>query len=128
VPAIGFAVGLERILMVQEKSSKSQTVETAGPAVYVASLSPEEMSEGFSYAEALRRQGISTFVSVEARSLKKQFEQANKLGCRWLLLRGERERAQQQVALKEMSSGEQTLVPEKGFLEWIQQRLKTTPC
>jgi len=126
-PAVGFAVGVERILMVL----KAQ-VETAGntpvpPRVFVAALGQDSLREGFGILTKLRAAGVSSVTDYEARPLKRQLEQANKLGCGLVLIFGDVERDKRMVTLKDMASGEQTQVPKEQCIEWIQRRLELVP-
>lgn len=125
VPAVGFAVGLERVLLALGKGAGSDGPASSGGPVFVATLCAEEIPEGLERAEALRARGIPSVAGLEPRPLRKQLDQANRLGCRWVVLRGQQERAEGKVAVKNMESGEQSAVEEARWLEWLQDRLKS---
>lgn len=117
VPAVGFAIGLERVLMALEKGVSSSVSDGVPLQVFVATLSKDEMTEGLGVAEQLRNHEISVTVNVEERPLKRQFEQANKLGCRLVILRGENERQKGVVTLKDMVAGSQVEASQEAWLE-----------
>ena len=71
----------------------------------------------------LRAAGISSVADLDGRPLKRQLEQANKLRCRWVLLRGETERKTKVVKVKEMTSGEQTEVAEDSLVEMVKAQM-----
>ncbi len=123
-PAIGFAVGVERILMALKEKQEPLDSDAGGLDVFIASIGEESLSDGLKLLARLREAGISGMTDVEARPLKRQMEQANKLGCRFVLLLGESERAQGMVTFKEMESGQQEQVPQARCVELLKQRLK----
>lgn len=124
-PAVGFAVGMERVFMVLDKSRSQGTDETArGPEVFVAALGEASLREGIRLLTQLRQSGISGVTDYEGRSLRRQLEQANRLGCRLVLMLGDQEQAKGVVTLKEMSTGEQMEVPLESCVAELKKRLQ----
>lgn len=110
VPAIGFAVGLERVLMALNAQA-SEPPSGSVPQVFVAAVSPAQIPDALQLAEQLRGQGVPVLVNLEERALKKQLEQASKLlpnGT--VLILGEDELRDNKVAVRDMSAGQQELV------------------
>ncbi len=122
-PAVGFAVGLERILMVRKAGSSGSTDGLEGPAVFVAPIGEESLQDGIRFLTQLRAAGISSVADLDGRPLKRQLEQANRLRCRWVLLRGEAERKTKVVKVKQMTSGEQTEVAEDSLVEMVKAQM-----
>jgi histidyl-tRNA synthetase len=121
-PAIGFAIGEERILA----SLSGQPAPPDSPAysgVYVATAGDVGLSAALDLAQTLRRRGLRCAVDLEARSLKGQMRQANKDRYRYALILGSEEMARGEVTLKDMLSGEQRGVP----LVEVVDRLTTLP-
>jgi len=122
--SIGWAIGVERVLMVLQAQSKTAVPQT-GPQVYVAAIGKESLPEGFHLLNTLRASGIRGIADYESRPLKRQLEQANKLGCRLVIMLGDTERAEKAVTLKDLTSGKQEQVKRSALLERIKQDLQS---
>ena len=66
--------------------------------------------KGFHLMQMLRSLGVRVMMDHEGRSMKNQMKQANKQKARFALILGENELENQEVALKDMDSGEQEIV------------------
>ena len=121
-PAVGFAVGIDRILMVKKLQQSAPHPETRSD-VFVAAVGETSLKEAFRLLNRLRSAGVSGVTDYEARPLKRQLEQANKWGCRLVLMVGERELQEGVVLLKEMASGEQVKVPQSSCIQEVARRL-----
>lgn len=108
-PAVGFATGLERLLLALESQNllpeKSRSVDA-----YVVALGEAAQSEGFKLLNNLRRAGLSAAMDFAGRSMKAQMKQANKLGARYALILGDDEIAEGVVMLRSMSDSQQEKV------------------
>ncbi len=109
-PAIGFAIGQERILasLAAQQASQEAPVCTG---VYVATAGPEAFAAAFELVQTLRKRGLRAAVDLEARSLKGQLRQANKDRYRYSVILGSDELARGEATLKDMLSGEQRAIP-----------------
>jgi histidyl-tRNA synthetase len=98
-PAVGWAAGIERILLVTED-------EDGGPdaRVYVAVAKPEARHQAFGLARTLRKQGIRAEVEQAGRSLKGQLRQADRIGARAAVIVGDA------IDVKDLESGVQSEV------------------
>lgn len=121
--AVGFAIGLERVLIALE-ALKAVPATTKQPAVYVATTDPAEIPEGLLQAEQLRERSIEAVVNLEDRPLKRQFDQANKLGCRFVIVRGAAEREKKVVTVKDMNSREQRELTQADWLATMADLVK----
>ena len=119
VPAIGFAVGLERILMIlQEKTATS--LITSGPKAFVASVAAAQIPAVLALAESLREQGVPVTANLEDRPLKRQMEQAAKAMPQGkVLILGEEEIQKDFVTVKDLSTGHQRQVARKDVISEI---------
>ena len=122
VPAVGFAVGLERILMAQKEELKLTNVLERRPHVFIASAGTD-LGEAVFLAEALRSNGISAVANVDERPLRRQLEQADKWECDFVVIRGELEKSKRIFMLKDMTSGAQIEAPEEIWVETLQKCL-----
>ena len=108
IPACGFSLGLERILVVMNERNMFPAQVDSSPAdVMVAIWNEESIAESIRLAQELRAAGLRVDLYPEADKLGKQFKYASSLGVPFVAVIGEEERAKGQVALKDMESGEQ---------------------
>ncbi len=108
-PSIGFAVGIERILLALEK--QGLLPETSNKIdVFVSPMGKEMQNAAFTLLCALRKNGITADMDFMNRNIKGQMKQANKYPARFVAIIGEDEMAQGKVMLKNMESGIQKLV------------------
>jgi histidyl-tRNA synthetase len=109
-PAIGFATGIERIIL----NLKKQAVTIPAlprPQVFIACMGAEAKSEAVKLASALRRAGVGAIEATGGKSLKAQLRQANNLSVRHTVIIGEQELKTGTVILRDMASSEQKSVP-----------------
>ncbi len=104
VDAIGFALGVERILlaMPQDKEFVGQT-----PTVFVIALDETAFAEAFSLVNTLRQEGVPSDINYKVSSVKSQMRSANKSGARYVALLGEDELKNNVVTVKDMETGNQ---------------------
>jgi histidyl-tRNA synthetase len=108
IPACGFSLGLERILVVMsERGTFPASVGTAPADVMVAIWNDDSIAESIKLAHQLRAAGLRVDLYPEADKLGKQFKYASSVGVPFVAVIGDDERAKGQVALKDMRSGEQ---------------------
>ncbi|MFN3598402.1 MAG: histidine--tRNA ligase [Aquificaceae bacterium] len=99
-PAIGFAVGIERLSMLLKDLPMEDPL-------YVVIPFGDVMDYAFLVAKLLRSEGKRVELSYKRGGLKKQLELANKLGARYVIIIGEEEKAGGFYTLKYMETGEQ---------------------
>jgi histidyl-tRNA synthetase len=107
-PAVGFAAGIERLLMVLEKMEYPFPVSS--PLVYFVGMDTASRRWAFKKAVKLRSAGISAELDYAGRSVKAQMREANKLGSRFVVLVGENEMASSQAQVKDMKESMQESV------------------
>ena len=109
--ACGFAIGMERTVMALQEIPELG----GGLKIYIATMGEEAYKLGFSLAMALRGQGISAEVDFEGKSLKAQMRTADRLGAKYVAIIGDDEIKNRSITLRNMSTKEQTAVPERSF-------------
>jgi histidyl-tRNA synthetase len=107
-PGMGFAAGLERILMVVGKNYRTAPVL---PLLFVIGLGPESVGKTLKLAQDLRKIGITAVFDPLRRSLKAQLREANKLGADTAIIIGEQELKENTVQIKDLVTGSQKEVP-----------------
>jgi histidyl-tRNA synthetase len=122
-PAIGFATGLERII-INLKEQGITAPPLAGPAVFVAYVGDAACDEAVVLAAGLRRAGIGVIGAVGGKSLKAQLRQANSLGASCAVIIGDEEMAAGRVVLRDMTTSAQEDVPLSELEERLKKRLK----
>ena len=111
IPGIGFAVGMERTVMLMEK--EGSTTQGLPFHCYLAPLGEEATETGFKLAQFLREEGIRLEMGHQAKSLKAQLRKADKIKAPIVIILGENELARGTLILKNMIKGEQREVPLK---------------
>lgn len=109
VPAVGFAVGIERLMLLMENTGVSFGKENK-IAVYLAGMDEPSRMKAFQIAQTLRGNGISCDVDHMSRSVKAQFKYAGKIGAKYVAVIGSSEMEQEIVNVKNMATSEQTPV------------------
>ncbi len=120
-PAVGFAAGVERLLMVLEKTAP----EPASPherSVYAAALGDRAAAEVMGLSRRLRDAGIPCLVDTGPGSLKKKLKLSSKLGCRATLIVGDDEVEARRVLVKDMGTGEQELIDLEGVVNCLKEK------
>ena len=109
IPACGFSLGLERILVVMEERGMfpPEIAESKPADVLVTIWNEETVSDSLALATELRQSGIRVTLYPEADKLGKQFKYADSIGVPFVCVLGDDERAAGVVKLKNMSSGEE---------------------
>jgi len=108
-PAIGFATGMERVIL----NLKKENINVPGVSalqVYIAYLGDAARDEAIKLTANLRRAGISTAVSSGSKSLKSQLRQANTLGALYTVIIGEEEVKAGTAALRHMADATQETI------------------
>jgi histidyl-tRNA synthetase len=120
VPALGFGMGVERVLLALGGSDES--FEPA-VSVFVAPMDPESRRWALPLAHRLRMHGIRVEVEHREAGLKGQLKRADKLKSRLAIIIGENERKSGKLALKDLATGQQHEVAEAELEARIHQLL-----
>lgn len=115
VPAVGFAAGMERLLMAMEAENAPFEREKTADC-YLLGMDGRSREKAFALAGELRRAGISAETDLMTRSVKAQFKYADKAGARFVAVLGEAELAEGAAEVKDMknSSSEKVKFSELG--------------
>ncbi|PYR56088.1 MAG: histidine--tRNA ligase [Acidobacteria bacterium] len=112
VPACGFSLGLERIIVVMtERNMFPASVAGGGVDVLVTIWNDETRADALALAGELRRAGLRVDVYPEADKLGKQFKYASSRSVPFVAIVGDDERSRGEVAVKDLRTGEQKSVP-----------------
>ena len=106
IPGVGFAAGLERILLACENEN-SFTLEDEKIDLYIVTIEKKLSDEAYRNAVEFRRKGLTADMDYLSRSVKAQMREANRLNAKYVLLMGGDEYAKGEVVLKNMGDGTQ---------------------
>jgi len=103
VPAIGFAIGVERLLMLlDDGGAPAPDVD-----VYLATSGPFMLPEAFRWKLELIGLGVRADADYDGRSLKSQFRRADRSGAKVVVVLGEEEARRGTVGYRDMALGTQ---------------------
>ena len=109
VPSLGFAMGMERLLMLMEK----QGIEIPAPSpcdLYIAPLGEEAKKKAFALVGKVRESGLFAETDVVSRGLRAQMKYADKIGARFSIVMGDDEITKGEAVVKNMETGQQTKI------------------
>jgi len=109
VPALGFAMGIERLLITMEKQN-AVFMEPKKCDIYFATMGDSALEKAMILSRDLRECGYLAEYDVVGRGLKAQMKYANKIEAAFTIVLGDNELQNQKARLKEMKTGEETEV------------------
>jgi histidyl-tRNA synthetase len=115
VPGIGFALGLDRIVLVLARDEKELRGSVHAYVVAVGGAA----SQALEIATRLRRAGIGTELDLVGRSMKGQMKDADRSGARFAVIVGDEELAAGEATVKDLVGGDQQRVP----LDLLEEKL-----
>jgi len=106
-PAVGFAIGMERWLLVSRLPAELETP----PELFIAPLGEEAARLSLKLSRSLRAKGVRVEADYEGRRLKALLRQADRLSARKVLILGEEELQKKEALLKDLKTGAQESLP-----------------
>lgn len=122
-PAVGFALGIERILLALENQGV-EIPEKKVPDFYFAYTGDNARHECFKLLDQIRSFGYYGEMEYEDKSLRAQLKKANKLNVSYAVVIGEEELSQGKVMLRDMNDGSQEKISREYFVDNIDQLVK----
>jgi len=123
-PAVGFAIGVDRLVEILKKSSPNEDSQNAD--VFVAAFGNDEvLGYGFEILQNLRNSDIVCDGGYFSKSIKAQMRMADALSSGYVLIAGEDELKNRAVTLKNMKTKEQKSVEIKNINSEICRLVKT---
>lgn len=105
LPSLGFAMGLERILILMEKQNCEFPIDDVAD-VYIAPMGENATAEAIKLCNELREEGFTAATDLSGRGLKAQMKYANKIGTKFSMVIGDNELENKKATLKNMITGE----------------------
>lgn len=109
-PGIGFAMGLERLVLLLQQQEKDQEKRIEELDIFVAGLGAVASEVCFDLVHELRLQRLRVGMDHEGKSLKSQMKQADKAGAAYVLIVGEDELVKGEGVLRNMATQEQQTI------------------
>jgi histidyl-tRNA synthetase len=116
-PAVGWAMGLERLLLLLQQMASAPAVELD---FYVVSRGEQAEAQALQLAQTLRRAGFAVELDLSASAFGKQFKRADRSGAVACLILGDDEAANRTVQLKWLGTGEQEALTQTDLLEMVE--------
>ncbi|HXG88376.1 MAG TPA: histidine--tRNA ligase [Vicinamibacterales bacterium] len=127
VPAAGFSLGLERILVVMgDRKMFPEALVATAAEVMVTIWNADATGDAIRLARELRGAGLRVDVYPDADKIGKQFKYASARNIRFVAVLGEGERERNEVAIKNLTTGEQVPVPRVGVANYLLASLPRT--
>ena len=116
-PACGFAIGLERILLLLETKEITHQIN---PDIYILNLGHEARTEAGNIAELLRDHNFKITVNLDGASFKSQMKKADKSGAKIALILGDEEVVKKSIKIKLLREEvSQEFVLQKNLLSYL---------
>lgn len=120
-PAIGAAIGIERVILLLEGIKDRLPLPVKAPLQVIVPLTQEQQALGLLIGDELLAHGFCTEVLLEGDSVKSMMRTANKLGAKNVLLIGPDEQAQKKVTVKNMTTGNEQNVPQQELIATLKK-------
>lgn len=120
-PAVGFASGIERLIMVAEK----QNIKLSDPErlnVFLVAMGEKAQNESLFWLKKIRNLGLRAELDLLSRSIKAQMREANRQNTKFVLLLGDEELKKKSFSVKLMDEGEQVDVPFNQIIDFLTEK------
>lgn len=123
IPACGFSLGLERILLLMEERGLFPEQIGGSPQVLITQSGEERAAAAQALARRLRASGLRVDLYLDQDRYGPQFQYAEKRGIRYAALTGAREIDAGMVVIRDLVSGDQVEVPDAEVTAWLLARI-----
>lgn len=124
-PGIGFGAGMERLIMILEETGNRPS-PTPGMDLFVVAMGDRALRAAREVLWQARALKLRCDRDFTGKSLKKQFQAADKLGARFVLIIGDREIDQKILVVKRLADGSQQEIPWTNDLKELHELVKIT--
>lgn len=109
-PAVGFSIGIERMILLYEAEHQNEVQELQPHGVYISAIGDAARLPAQLIALRLRRKGVHVVTDLLRRSVKAQMKDANREQVAYTIMIGDEELANETAVVKNMVTGEQTTI------------------
>ena len=121
VPGIGFATGIERLLLLLENSGV-EIPNDKGVKIYLAPMGEKETIKAFELTNSLRSEGIIAETDHMGRGIKAQFKYADKIGAKMVAVLGSNELENGEIKVKNMADGKEENVRFENLVRYVKEK------
>ena len=121
-PAMGFAGGLDRLLMALEEAEVALDVKNSIDA-FIMYVNDDEKDYAVSLNMALRMNGFTTDMEYTGRNLKGQFKQADRFNARYLIILNSEDIKEGKIKIKDNATKEEQLVSEADLIDFLDMNM-----
>ncbi len=119
-PAVGFAAGVERLMMVLEKIDWQPALEKP-PLIFLAPLGEAAVLWAAQTAQQLRQRGMTVEMDLLNRGLKAQLREANRQQARFAVIAGDNELQSQRAAVRDLNSSQQSEIAFTDLISYLEK-------
>ncbi len=116
---VGISIGLSRLFYKLLEAGVIQPSQQSLARVIVIPLDEAAVGRALEVASGLRAEGTPTIVHTEPGTMKKKFRYADRMGCRYVVIIGENELANNVLSVKDMESGESFEIREESLKQLL---------
>jgi len=117
IPAVGFAAGLERILIAMDEVDTDQKIQA--DKIYLIGLGDAVRPTMLKILSDVRKAGLIMEFDSLRRSIKSQMREANKIGASLAIIIGDKELKNKSVQIKDLNNGQQESIPIDSIISYI---------
>lgn len=114
-PSLGFAMGLERLMMLMN-AQNAPFPDASAPDLFVVALGDKATLKAVEIVKDMRAEGFTALMDLNQRSTRAQMKYADKLGAKFNIVIGDNEVENGTAKLKNMSTGEETDIALETFV------------
>lgn len=114
-PSLGFAMGLERLMMLMD-AQNAPFPDASAPDLFVVALGDKATLKAVEIVKDMRAEGFTALMDLNQRSIRAQMKYADKLGAKFNIVIGDNEVENGTAKLKNMSTGEETDIALETFV------------
>jgi histidyl-tRNA synthetase len=122
LPAVGGAMGVERILSVLKEKNLLPKKEKK-PKVFLIQVGAAAKYKSLSLIEEFRKARIPSVQSIGREGLGAQLKIANKLGVSYALILGQKEALDETIIIRDMETGSQETIAQEKIIDYLKKRL-----
>lgn len=122
IPGIGFALGIERLLLTLEKQEIEIPIDKSID-IYVTTIGPKAKAASFELLEKFRKKGIKAEIDYQDRSVGGQMKSADRMNATYTVIIGENELESGKATVRNMKNGEEQEIKLESIVESIEKMI-----
>jgi histidyl-tRNA synthetase len=121
VDAVGFALGMERIILAL---GEGRCEARSSMDAFLIAMDGASFKEAFGLAGMLRKEGFRCDLNYKISSMKSQMRAADKSGAHFILILGEDEVKNDTVTVKDMAAGKQVIISRDEIVNYLKEKIE----